>query len=158
MTTPTKVPNQKMKSVKKDLPKAVKHSHGNFMNNLHYVKLFTTVKNVYIVYQVISHDVMWCIWLLSHDVMWCMLLMIFIAGYYGNIQDRQILHIPMFSTGSFGWIVGYCISWWCCQGNTYIMFTVVAMDTGIAYRRDMYLPVNIEHCWALEWITVCSTS
>ena len=58
MTTPTKVSNQKMKSVKKDLPKAVKHSHGNFMNNLHYVKLFTTVKNVYIVYQVISHDVM----------------------------------------------------------------------------------------------------
>ena len=57
-TTPTKTSNQKTRSVKKELPKAVKHSHGNFMNNLHYVKLFTTVKNVYTVYQVMSHDVM----------------------------------------------------------------------------------------------------
>ena len=57
-TTPTKVSGQKAKSVRKELPKAIKHNHGNFTNNLHYVKLFNTVKNVYTVYQVISHDLM----------------------------------------------------------------------------------------------------
>lgn len=55
--TPTKTSGQKSKSVKKELPKA-KHSHGNFISSLHYVKLFTTVKNVYTVYQVMSHDLM----------------------------------------------------------------------------------------------------
>jgi len=56
-TTPTKVSGQKSaKSMKKELPKITKHNHGNFINNLHYVKLFTTVKNVYAVYQVTSRD------------------------------------------------------------------------------------------------------
>ena len=48
-------------SAKKELSKTIKHNHGNFTNIPHYVKLFTTVKNVYTVYQVSSHDIMWCV-------------------------------------------------------------------------------------------------
>lgn len=57
-TTPTKVPGQKpTKPVKKELPRAIKHNHGSFTNNPHYIKLFSTVKNVYTVYQVMPCDV-----------------------------------------------------------------------------------------------------
>jgi len=59
MITPTKPANQKMqKSVKKEVSRASKHNHGNFTNNIHYMKLLWVMKNVYTVYQVISCDLM----------------------------------------------------------------------------------------------------
>jgi len=59
ITTPAKPANQKtQKSVKKEIARTPKHNHGNFTNNIHYMKLLWVMKNVYTVYQVISCDPM----------------------------------------------------------------------------------------------------